>query len=88
MEVEGVEKPRERVAHRSGQNSSSAPVTAATGTQEARGSITCSRRKITLMSPAAANTYCCTTNTQLTDKQASATKAPTAEPIDEPGICC
>ena len=77
MKVEEVQRSCERAAHRSGQNFSPAPATAATG---AEGSMTCfffcgkpHLGLLLLQRPAA----------QLTDKpgQASAGKAPTAGPI-------
>ena len=46
MKVEEVQRPCKRVAHRSGQNSSAAPATVATGTGT-QGSITCFERQTT-----------------------------------------
>ena len=82
MDMEEVQRRCERVAHRSGQNSSAAPATAATGTGT-HGSTMCFLRQTTPVSFTSPKD----TTAQLTDKpaQASATKTLTAEPVDKPG---
>lgn len=82
MEIERVQKPCKRVAHRSGQNSSAAPASSATRTST-KCSIMCCLRKATYVPSTSPKD----TTAQPADKpaQASSTKALTAEPIDKPG---